>query len=173
MTDSVSELASSICALIIVGIFLWAGLAKLRSRTATTSAFKTLGLPAPGVLALGIPVAEIGISTIMVIRQQIGAALAIGLLGIFSVFLISKLRSGSNVSCGCFGSAQTTPVSWVTIARNAALIGLGLIALTIKPTLAFLDRTASLHIALLTAASTATLIGALIVSVLTMKQDLP
>jgi hypothetical protein len=172
MISSVSELVSSVSALIIIGTFCWAAVAKLRNRIATNTAFKTLRLPAPKLLSAVVPLVEVGIGATMIFQQRFGAALAIVLLGIFTAFLVGKLRSGSAVSCGCFGSAQTTPVSWVTIGRNVVLITLGGIALTIQPTVAFVDRTTSLHIALLTTAVTVTLIGALIISVLTMKQEL-
>jgi uncharacterized membrane protein YphA (DoxX/SURF4 family) len=167
---SITDVVSSVCALIITGVFWWAGIAKLRSRVNTQSAFKNLGLPIPNLLSTIVPLAEIGIGAVMILQQRFGAVLAIVLLGVFTAFLVGKLRTGSAVSCGCFGSAQTTPVSWITIGRNAALIALGVFAMAVKPSIAPLSRTASLHIALMTTAATTALVGALIISLLTIRR---
>ena len=47
-----------VAALVLAGLFAWAGVAKLGARRRTTRTFRALGLPAPEALAVAVPIVE-------------------------------------------------------------------------------------------------------------------
>jgi hypothetical protein len=117
---SASTLLSTALALALTGVFVVAGIAKLMTRNATVNAFRTLGLPS--MLATAVPIAELGIAALLLTVPRIGALAAVALLGAFTAFLISKVRSGETVRCACFGSGASDEVTSSTILRNAIMI---------------------------------------------------
>ena len=118
-----------LAALVLAGVFAWAGAAKLGARRRTTRTFRALGLPAPATLAVAVPVVELALAAGLVVVPGWAAAGALALLAAFSVFLARGIRAGVDVGCGCFGSAASEPVSGVELVRNAVLAGAALVAL--------------------------------------------
>lgn len=108
-------------AVFLAGVFAWAGLAKLADRRRTTATFAELGLPVPAVLGTAVPVTELALALGLLLVPAVAAFAALGLLAAFTTFLVRAVRAGSQVGCGCFGSARSDPVSSVEVARNLAL----------------------------------------------------
>lgn len=113
---------------LLAGVFTWAAVAKLRSRSATGDAFARLGLPSPGTLRVVVPVAELALAGVLVTVPRWGAVGALAALTAFTVFLVTRIRAGASVGCGCFGAARA-PASWTEVARNAGLALLACAAL--------------------------------------------
>lgn len=115
-------------AVLLAGVFAWAGLVKLADRRRTTATFAGLGLPFPAALGTAVPMAELALAVGLLLVPAIAASAALGLLAAFTTFLVRAVRAGSEVGCGCFGSARSDPVSWVEVARNVALAGAAVVA---------------------------------------------
>ena len=119
--------------LTVAAVFAAAGLGKLTDRKGTRKAVAEFGAPdrlvAP--LALLLPVAELGIAVALLFAatRPAGAVGALVLLGIFSTAIAVSLARGQAPDCHCFGQLHSAPASWKTLVRNAALAGLGVVAL--------------------------------------------
>jgi len=109
-------------------VFLVAGGAKLADR-GWTSAASEFGLSAR--TAWIVPATEVVLGALLV--TGIGGSLAtwfgIALLLAFTVAIVIRLRAGRVVVCACFGGWSRKPLSWRSVARNAALITIGILAL--------------------------------------------
>jgi len=56
-----------------------------------------------------------------------GLCILVGLLAVYSVCMSINLIRGLNTVCGCFGTyARMNPISWWAVARNCALMAIGL-----------------------------------------------
>jgi uncharacterized membrane protein YphA (DoxX/SURF4 family) len=115
-------------ALLLAGVFGWAGLAKLRARDATERTFRAFGLAAPRALAVGAPVTELTLAGGLVVLPGWAALVALAVLVGFSTILVRAMRAGVDVGCGCFGTARREPVSFVELARNGLLAGAAVVA---------------------------------------------
>lgn len=122
---------ASLAALTLAGVLVWAAVAKFRRPAATTTEFRQLGLPAPAVLARAVPAIELGVAVLLILRPAWGGIAAFAMLAGFTTLLVGLVRSGRVVSCGCFGSSSTEPVTEVEIARNVVLLALAALAATI------------------------------------------
>lgn len=115
-------------ALALAVVFAWAGVAKLRRPRRTRRAFRALGVGAP--LARVVPVVELVLAVTLVVAPRVGGAAAAVLLAAFTVVLA---RADDGVGCACFGGSWTAPVTSLSIARNAALLGAAIVAVTATP----------------------------------------
>ena len=115
-------------ALVLAGLFAWAGASKLLQRDRTTRTFAAFGLPAPHVLGTAVPATELLLAVGLVLIPAVAAYLALGLLAAFTTFLLRAVRAGVDIGCGCFGSASTAPVSAVDVLRNGLLGACALVA---------------------------------------------
>jgi len=120
--------AASLAAVLVALVFAWAALAKAVRHGATVVAFSALGLPAPGVLATAVPIGELGVAATLVIRPDIGAALALAALAAFTLVVVRAVLAGSTAGCGCFGSARADPVSPADVVRNGLLAAFAAVA---------------------------------------------
>lgn len=105
----------------LAGILAWAGGLKLADRQATAESFASLGLPAPGVSAVAVPVIELAIAVTLLVAPVAGGLAALVLLVGFSVFLAIHLVIGTEEPCACFGRARPSPISGRDLARNGLL----------------------------------------------------
>lgn len=117
-----------VAAVLLAGLFAWAGASKLVARGRTTQTFTDFGLPAPGVLGTVLPVAELALAVGLLAIPSVAAFIALGLLAAFTTFLVRAVRAGAEVGCGCFGSAQAEPVGVVEVVRNGLMAGAALAA---------------------------------------------
>ena len=115
-------------AVLLAGLFAWAGAAKLADRDRTARTFAAFGLSAPALLSTVVPVAELVLALGLLVVPAVAAYAALGLLAAFTTFLVRAVRAGVDVGCGCFGSARAEPVSSVEVLRNGLLAAGALIA---------------------------------------------
>ena len=115
-------------ALVLAALFAWAAIAKLSSPGRTRQTFEDFGLPAPRVLGAALPAAELALAVGLVTLPAVASYVALGLLAAFTTFLVRAARGGSDVGCGCFGSARAEPVGRVELLRNALMSGAALVA---------------------------------------------
>lgn len=111
-------------------VFAGAGVAKLARRQATSRAFTALGLASPRVLAIGVPVLELTLAVALVVVPSWAGVVSLAVLAGFTTFVVSALRRGDGVGCGCFGSAQPQPMGGPEVLRNAFLAILATLAAT-------------------------------------------
>jgi len=116
-------------AVVLAAVFALAAVAKLRDLDATADGFEALGLPSPAVFAAVIPLAEVGIVTLLLIVPAAGAIAALVTLAFFTTFLVGRLRAGVHAPCACFGSVRALPLSGADVLRNVLLIVLALASL--------------------------------------------
>jgi len=107
------------------GVFLFAGVAKVRDRDGTRTAAVDLGAPEflAGPIARFLPLAEVLLGILLLpTPTAVYAAWAIGgLLGLFAVAIAISIVSGKQAVCHCFGETSTEPVGWDSVARNVVL----------------------------------------------------
>ena len=108
-------------------VLLVAGVAKLTSRSWPDQA---AALGAPSWARRAVPVLEIALGAALVAGVSFAAIPALALLAVFTAFLVGALRRGVKAPCACFGSLRTRPVTWWSVARNAALMALLLYSLS-------------------------------------------
>jgi hypothetical protein len=108
------------CLLTVVAVLAAAALTKLGQRDRVRQSTRDLGVP--DYFSVLVVPAEIGVSVLLLTMPGVGAIAAVMLLSAFTVVLARVIRSGRTVSCGCFGSTASAPVSMISLARNGALI---------------------------------------------------
>lgn len=126
---------------IVASLFLGSGLLKLRDRSAFASAvdgFAVLPGPVRSLAAVAVPVGEVAIGALVLLssgRLLVAAAwLAAAALAAFTVLVGVTLARGERPSCHCFGAVSPEPLSSWTLARNVALLALGvLVAAGLRP----------------------------------------
>ena len=111
--------------LLLAGTLLIAGVAKLRDKEGTRDTLLAFGAPASLALPLAaaIPLAELVAAGLLLASNTAtwGAAMALGLLTLFTLAIVSNLRAGRKPDCRCFGQLSSAPISRWTVARNALL----------------------------------------------------
>lgn len=88
-----------------------------------------------GWLALFVPALELSIAAALLWpRYQRGAALlsTVLLVGFAAAMAQARLR-GIDLSCGCFGAAFESKVSWLTVVRSVSLAAMSAVALSLLP----------------------------------------
>ncbi len=110
-------------------VFGWSAVAKLSDRATVTRDFRAIGVPVPAAAVVIVAAIELVVASALILRPAVGAIAALGLLAVFSVVLASIIRSGREITCGCFGANSREPISVVELARNAALGVLGVLTL--------------------------------------------
>jgi len=120
--------AASLAAVIVAIVFAWAAIAKAIRHGPTVTAFAALGVPAPALLATLVPIGELGIAGTLVVRPDIGGALALAALAAFTLVVIRAVLAGSSTGCGCFGSPRSQPVSPADVVRNGILAAFAAVA---------------------------------------------
>jgi uncharacterized membrane protein YphA (DoxX/SURF4 family) len=128
---SVSTIAF-IAGLIVAGLFVWSGVAKLVDVPATNTAIAELTrrrVPRYGAATLVVAELMTALCLVIPATRRIGCVLSIGLLAIFSTVIAARLREGVAPVCQCFGSRNAQPISSINLIRNAAIGVLTIVAL--------------------------------------------
>ncbi len=112
--------------LLLALLLLWAAVAKWRSPDSTRAAVRAFGV-AP-VFAVVLPIVESALAIGLVIAPKPSGWLSVALLGLFTGVVIRALRTGTKVSCGCFGASDSGTVGTHTILRNVGMMTLALLA---------------------------------------------
>ena len=119
---------ANIAGCILGGVFLVAGLSKLRSPLDTRRSLRDLGFPFPRETSIVLPLVELLTAILLFIDPMTGGPCAVALLVAFTVLILSRLVNGNTSGCGCFGAWSTRPLSYWDITRNTVLIVLGAVA---------------------------------------------
>jgi Methylamine utilisation protein MauE len=128
-------LLSQVAALVLAGLFAWAGLVKLRApdRWRTDLLVYRLGRPLRAAGWLILPWLEVAVpGAVLVGRPRMAALLATGLVGVFSVAIVrARILVGSDqLACGCFGGHATRDYR-VLLFRNFLLAVLAVFVLAL------------------------------------------
>jgi putative oxidoreductase len=106
--------------------------------------YQILPLGLVNLLAIVLPWVELAAGFMLLVgfRTRAAALLVAGMMAMFTVAIAIAVSKGLDMSCGCFasqGSAED-PISWRTIARDMAWLGLALYVLTVDRLPIGLDR---------------------------------
>jgi methylamine dehydrogenase accessory protein MauD len=111
--------------LLLVSVFLVAGVAKLADRAGTRRAVTDFGVPTALAPALGIllPLAELAVAVTLVPASSAwwGAMGALVLLLLFIMGIAANLARGRKPECRCFGQLHSEAAGWKTLWRNGVL----------------------------------------------------
>lgn len=109
-------------------IFLIAGILKIAhpaDLAAAITAYK-LGLPPPfvAIVAVALPPFEILLGLYLASGwwPKVTSAVAVILLGLFTLAVASAVARGLQAPCGCFGPADSQPATWWTVARDTVML---------------------------------------------------
>lgn len=111
--------------LLLVAVFLVAGVAKLIDQPGSRQAMIDFGLPArlaaPSCLLLPLIELAVAVALIPAATAWWGAVGALTLLIIFIIVIGITLARGRRPDCHCFGQLHSEPVGWTTLTRNGVL----------------------------------------------------
>jgi peroxiredoxin len=113
--------------LVLAGVFVVSGMAKLADRQGVRRAVVEFGVPAGIAAPLGglLVVSEFAAALLLVGPWPwVGGLAAAALLLGFSGAIALNLARGRKPDCHCFGRLSAGPVGWSTLARNGALLAL-------------------------------------------------
>ena len=109
-------------------IFLAAGGLKIAHASDLAATITAFGFGLPPVLvaiaAIALPPFEVLLGVYLIGGWLLPATsvVASALLALFIGVVASVVARGLNVSCGCFGSADTAPATWWTVVRDAVFL---------------------------------------------------
>jgi uncharacterized membrane protein YphA (DoxX/SURF4 family) len=117
-----------VAALVVGAAFVLAGAAKLAMGGRWTAQAKEFGVP--WQLAQFVPWWELVVGAMLAaqVARPIVAWIAVATLVLFSATVAAQLAKGKHPPCACFGAWSPRPVGPRTLARNAALIALAIVA---------------------------------------------
>lgn len=111
--------------LVLAGVFLLAGIAKLADRDGVRRMVVEFGSPArlAAPLAWALICTELGASVALLVGRvaRVGGLAALVLLIGFAAAVAISVTRGRRPECRCFGRLHATEVGWVTVARNGLL----------------------------------------------------
>jgi uncharacterized membrane protein YphA (DoxX/SURF4 family) len=106
-------------------VWIIAGTAKLAKKRSDNPVGQFLLLPEGVAAVVGgvLPWIELTLGILLFIGQWISlvAAISAGMLTIFTAAIVLNLLRGRRVECHCFGALGHGTISWLSVARNAAL----------------------------------------------------
>lgn len=126
----IDAIATSFALTVLVVVFAFAGVRKLRSLETFEGVvhnFRLLPEPLVRPVAYGLPVAEVALALGLIVPAIRGGAgtIAAALLGVFTLAVaINLIRGRREIDCGCFSSELKQRLSWWLVLRNVALGGL-------------------------------------------------
>ena len=112
------------------GVFLYAGISKMRSPQTFADSIATFELLPPffiNLVAISLPVFEIAVGLMLVVgfATEVASFSVLILTVVFAAALISALAQGLKIDCGCFGGgAPSTLKTWLALGRDLLLGGL-------------------------------------------------
>lgn len=122
--------AVGVAASVLLGVaFAVAGGSKLAAGPAWPVQAAALGAPPLAIPTLPWIELSIGAALVAQLARPIPAIAALVLLVAFTVLIVARLAAGDRPVCACFGAWSATPIGAGHLVRNAALMGLGVVAL--------------------------------------------
>jgi uncharacterized membrane protein YphA (DoxX/SURF4 family) len=95
--------------------------------------YDILPLALVNITAIALPWIELaaGLMLLAGVRARAAALLVVGMMAVFIAALLIALAHGLDMSCGCFASqgAEHDPISFTTVFRDLAWLGLGALVL--------------------------------------------
>lgn len=125
--SGVMALLGSAAAPVLAALLAWAGVATLLHRARVADRLAALRVPAPGVMAVVVPLVEVGLAALLMVQPADGAAGTLVLVAASHVAL--TWWAGGGLACPRVGSPRLDPVSWADVGRNLGLGALGVLAL--------------------------------------------
>tara|TARA_B110000014_G_scaffold76865_1_gene52598 strand:+ start:383 stop:766 length:384 start_codon:yes stop_codon:yes gene_type:complete len=119
---------TTVCAWLLAGVFVTAAATKFRDPLGTRRTLKDFGLPRPRLLSRLLPATEAATALLLVVDPRVGGQCAVALLVAFTTLIAGRLVAGQRHACGCFGTWSQRSLSWRDLARNTALVALGVVA---------------------------------------------
>ncbi len=114
--------------LLLAGIFILSGLAKLVDRSGSRQAILDFGVPtrlaAPSAVLLPVVELVVAVSLIPTVSTWWGALGVLALLLLFTAAVGYHLARGHKPKCHCFGQVSSEPIGWSTLIRNLILSAL-------------------------------------------------
>lgn len=123
------DVAAVLASMVVGAVFVVSGSAKLANRPRWSTDARAMSVPAP-VIEI-VPWFELVLGALLVVQvaRRPLSVVAVFTLIVFTVVLLSILRSGRRPTCACFGSWSDRPLGVGHVVRNAALIAVGLVAI--------------------------------------------
>ena len=119
--------------LVVAGVFLLSGVAKLGDVSDGVRGLREMGVPDVFVrdwVARAHPIAEIIIALGLLVLptpwRVVAGVAAVGLMTAYTVLVIAAVRRAREVNCNCFGR-RSEVVNRRTAVRNLALLALALV----------------------------------------------
>jgi thiol-disulfide isomerase/thioredoxin/uncharacterized membrane protein YphA (DoxX/SURF4 family) len=116
--------------LLLAGVFLVSGVAKLLDLAGSQKAMRDFGLPEPlaRVAGIGLPIAELLVAVLLLpsLTAPWAALGALVLLAAFIGGISYNLARGNTPNCHCFGQLQSEPIGRATLIRNGVLAAVAL-----------------------------------------------
>lgn len=116
-------------------VLIVSGVAKLRDRDAAAEAFDNLKVPAllaQPWLRTALPWVELALGIALLVLPSVagllGTLAAVALFAAYLVLIVRAYRRGSQANCNCFGALTSGRISGWTVARNAILVVLSVLA---------------------------------------------
>jgi hypothetical protein len=116
---------------VLLGIaVLMAGATKIQSTRRWLDEASGLGVPRQ--LAVPLPWFEVALGALIVsgFAAPWPAVAALGVLGVYTLWIAGLLVRGRHPPCACFGALSGAPLSWRHVARNGALALLAVLAIS-------------------------------------------
>src|SRR5215203_5523354 len=114
-----------IARLVLIVVFVVAGISKLTDREGSRQAMSDFGLPAALAAPFGLllPLAELAVAVALVPAATAwwGAVGALALLLLFVAGIGVNLARGRKPDCHCFGQLHSAPAGPITLTRNGVL----------------------------------------------------
>jgi thiol-disulfide isomerase/thioredoxin len=133
--------------LVLVLVFAVAAVAKLAERTAFRRTLPLYGVPVRlvGAVAIGVPVAELGVAVALIPAELApwGAIGALLLLVIFTAAAAGPRARAVEAKCDCFGPLEGLSTGVPPFIRNAALAAIAGLAVVLETTAPAADVPAS------------------------------
>jgi hypothetical protein len=119
---------------LLFGAAAWHKLGDLAAFRAALGEYQLVPERAVSAAVFGLIAAELASASALVLSARAGFA-AVALLALYTVAIgVNIARGRREIDCGCFGPAARQPLSPALVARNVALIALGLVcALPVGP----------------------------------------
>jgi putative oxidoreductase len=128
------------------GVFLaacWFKIVDPASFALDVATYRILPLELVNPLALVLPWVELlaGAMLVLGLRTRAAALLVSTMMVVFLVAVVISLGRGLEMGCGCFANeGHADPISWLTAARDALWLGLGVYVLIFDVRSLGLDR---------------------------------
>ncbi len=118
------------------GLFVLASLHKIavpHDFVIDVATYGILPLALVNPVAIVLPWVELvaGLMLLLGARVRAAALLVAAMVAVFLAALVIALARGLDMSCGCFASqgAESDPISWLTVVRDLAWLGLSVLVL--------------------------------------------